>query len=143
MTNQILNRYPLPQFNIHTKLYFSESTRVASKGLHSVQYPLSMYASATSKYKSPISSTLSLQVKRGHARLFITSNHRQTGVNVLGLLNRFSTSSVKCWTVNFCIHASKGPVVIMHQLKSLYNSPFKNSYSHPIHTCFPMIASND
>ena len=30
----------------------------------------------------------------------------------------------------------------MHQLKSIYNSPFKDSYSHPIHTCFPMIASN-
>ena len=32
---------------------------------------------------------------------FITSNHRKRGVNVLDLLNRFSTSSVKCWTVNF------------------------------------------
>ena len=31
----------------------------------------------------------------------------------------------------------------MYQLKSLYNSPFKNSYSHPIHTCFAMIASNE
>ena len=31
----------------------------------------------------------------------------------------------------------------MHQLKSSYNSPFKDSYSHPIHTCFVMIASND
>ena len=72
----------------------------------------------------------------------ITSNHRQTGVNVLGLLNRFSTSSVKCLTVNFCIDASKGSVIIIHQLKSLYNSSFKNSHSHPIHTCFPMIASN-
>ena len=73
----------------------------------------------------------------------ITGNHRQTGVNVLGLFNRFLTSSVKCWTANFCIHASKGPDIIMHQLKSLYHSPFKNLYSHPIHTCFPMIASND
>ena len=75
-------------------------------------------------------------------QIFITSNDRQTGVNVLGLLYRFSTLSVKCWTGNFCIHASRGPVIIMHQLKFLYNSPFKNSYSHPIHTCFPMIASN-
>ena len=73
----------------------------------------------------------------------ITSNHRQTGVNVLCLVNRFSTSSVKCWTVNFCLHVSKGPDIIMNQLKFLYNSPFKNSYSHPIHTCFPMIASNE
>ena len=31
----------------------------------------------------------------------------------------------------------------MHQLKSSYNSPFKDSYSHPIHTRFAMIASND
>ena len=31
----------------------------------------------------------------------------------------------------------------MHQLKSIYNSPFKDSYSHPIHTCFAMIASNE
>ena len=58
------------------------------------------------------------------------------------LLNRFSTSRVKFWTVNFCIYASKGPVIIMHQLKSFYNSPFKDSYSHPSHTCFAVIASN-
>ena len=31
----------------------------------------------------------------------------------------------------------------MSQLKSSYNSPFKDSYSHPIHTRFAMIASND
>ena len=72
----------------------------------------------------------------------ITSNNRKTGVNVLGLLNRFSTSSVKCWTVNFCIHASKGPVIIISQSKSIYNSLFKESYSHSIHACFPMVASN-
>ena len=64
-------------------------------------------------------------------------------MNVLGLLNRFSTSSVKCWTVNFCIHVSKGPVIIMKQLKCLYNSSFKNSYSHRVLTCFPMITSNE
>ena len=38
--------------------------------------------------------------------------------------------------------ASKGPVIIMSQLKSIYNSPFKDSHSHPIHTCFPIIANN-
>ena len=27
--------------------------------------------------------------------------------------------------LNFCIHASKGPVIVMNQLKSTYNSPFK------------------
>ena len=31
----------------------------------------------------------------------------------------------------------------MHQLKFIYNSPLKDSYSHLIHTCFPMIASNE
>ena len=31
----------------------------------------------------------------------------------------------------------------MNQLKSIYNSLFKDSYSHPIHAYFPMIASND
>ena len=46
-------------------------------------------------------------------------------------------------TANFCIHSSKGPDIIMHQLKSSYNSPLKDSYLHPIHTCFAMIASND
>ena len=34
----------------------------------------------------------------------ITSNHRQTGMNVLGLLNRFSTPCVKCWTAIFYPH---------------------------------------
>ena len=41
-----------------------------------------------------------------------------------------------------CIHASKGPDIIMHQSESIDNSPFKDPYSHPIHTCFPVIASN-
>ena len=31
----------------------------------------------------------------------------------------------------------------MHQLKSIYNNPFKDSYSQPIHTCFPMIPRNE
>ena len=30
----------------------------------------------------------------------------------------------------------------MHQLESIYISPFKKSYPCPIHTCFPIIASN-
>ena len=30
----------------------------------------------------------------------------------------------------------------MNQLKSIYNSPFKDSHSYPIHTCFPITASN-
>ena len=63
-------------------------------------------------------------------------------VNVVALVNRFLTSSVKCWTANFCIHTNKGPVIMMNKLKSIYNSPFKDSHSHPIQTCFPMIASN-
>ena len=31
----------------------------------------------------------------------------------------------------------------MNQLKSINNRPFKDSYSHPIHICFAMIASNE
>ena len=31
----------------------------------------------------------------------------------------------------------------MYQLRSSYNSPFKDSYSYPIHTCFAMFASNE
>ena len=30
----------------------------------------------------------------------------------------------------------------MNQLKSVYNIPFLDSYSHPIHTCLSMIAIN-
>ena len=44
---------------------------------------------------------------------------------------------------HFCIHASEGPFITIHQLKSVYNSPFKDSHSHPIHTCLSVIASND
>ena len=72
----------------------------------------------------------------------ITSNNWKTGVNVVDLMKRSWTWSEKYWTANFCIHASKGPVIIMNQLQSIYNSPFKDSYSHPIHTCFPIIASS-
>ena len=39
-------------------------------------------------------------------------------------------------------HVSKGPVIIMNQLKSISNSSFKDSHSHPVHTLFPIIASN-
>ena len=34
-------------------------------------------------------------------------------------------------------------VINMNQLKSIYNSPFKDSHSHPIHTFFLIIASNE
>ena len=40
------------------------------------------------------------------------------------------------------IHVSKGPVIIMNQLKSFYNRQFKDSHSHPFHIYFTMIASN-
>ena len=43
----------------------------------------------------------------------------------------------------FFIHASKGQVIIVNQIKPIYNNPFKDSHSHPIHTCFPIIASNE
>ena len=49
---------------------------------------------------------------------------------------------MNCWTTNFCINASEGPFIIIHQLKFVYNSPFKDSHSHPIHTCLSVIASN-
>ena len=31
---------------------------------------------------------------------------------------------------------------IMNQSKSIHDSAFKDTHSHPIHTCFPIIASN-
>ena len=31
----------------------------------------------------------------------------------------------------------------MHQLNSIYNSPFTDKHSHPIHTCLSVIASNE
>ena len=37
---------------------------------------------------------------------------------------------------------SEGPDIIMDQLKSIYNNTFKDLHSHPIHSCFAMIASN-
>ena len=40
------------------------------------------------------------------------------------------------------LHASKGQIIIINQLKSIYNSLFEDSYSHPIHTCFLIIARN-
>ena len=46
----------------------------------------------------------------------------------------------KCWTANFRIHFS--PVIMINQIKSFYNSQFKNSHSHSIHICFPIIASD-
>ena len=36
----------------------------------------------------------------------------------------------------------KGPVIMMNQLQSIYNGPFKDSRSHLIRACFPMIAGN-
>ena len=39
--------------------------------------------------------------------------------------------------------ASEDPDITMHQLKSRDNNPFKDSYLHPIHACFAMIASNE
>ena len=70
----------------------------------------------------------------------ITSNNRKTGVNVVALLNRLNLK-IKMSDCQFCDLASEGPDIIMYQLKSIYNSPCKDSY--PIHTCFPMIASNE
>ena len=44
--------------------------------------------------------------------------------------------------LDFCIHASKGTVIIMNRLKSIYNNPFKDSNSRPIHTSFLIVASS-
>ena len=44
---------------------------------------------------------------------------------------------------NFHDLVNEGPNIITHQLKSSYNRPFKDFYSHPIHTCFAMISSNE
>ena len=63
-------------------------------------------------------------------------------MNVVVLVNRFLTSNLKCWTANFYIHGGEGLVIIMNQLKSIYNSSFKDSHPHPIHTRF-LISSND
>ena len=63
-------------------------------------------------------------------REIITSNHRKTGVNGEALVNRFQTSRVKCWTVNFCIHASKSLDIVIYQLKSIYNRFTFTSHSH-------------
>ena len=58
----------------------------------------------------------------------ITGNNRKIDVDVVALVNRFYTSSVKCWTANFCIYAIKNPVIIVNQLKYINNSSFKDSY---------------
>ena len=50
---------------------------------------------------------------------------------------------MKYSAANFRIYATKGPVIVMNQLKSVYNSPFKDPGSHPIHTHFAMISSNE
>ena len=73
----------------------------------------------------------------------IAGNNQKTCVNIAALANGFKTLSVKCWADNFSDLASEGPDTIMHQLKSISNSPFKDSHSHPVHTCVPVIARND
>ena len=45
-------------------------------------------------------------------------------------------------TANFYIYAGKGQDIIINQLESIYNNQFKDSHSHPIQTCFPIIARN-
>ena len=76
-----------------------------------------------------------IQVKMVILKIFITSKNWKEGVNVVALVNRFKPYSVKCWAAIFCI-------IIMTQLKFIYNSLFKDSHSQPIHTSFPIIASN-
>ena len=33
-------------------------------------------------------------------------------------------------------------ILVMNKFKSMYNSPFEDAHSHPIHICFPIIASD-
>ena len=47
--------------------------------------------------------------------LTITSNKRKTYASVLGLMNGYLTSSVKCWTANVRIHAGIDPVMKHHE----------------------------
>ena len=94
------------------------------------------------QFKITIGNNLVLVINLIGWPFLITGNNRKIGVNIVALVHKFSTLSLKCWNVNFSIYASKGPVITMHQLNSIYNSPFKDSRSHPIHTCFPIIASN-
>ena len=54
----------------------------------------------------------------------ISSNNWQSGVNIVALVNRFSTLSMKCQTANFCILVSKGISCIDEILFT--NSPFKD-----------------
>ena len=68
--------------------------------------------------------------KKIYHYLSITRNHRKTGVNSVALVNRF-LKTLKCWIANFCIHDGKGPVSVMNQLKSIYNSPFIDLRSRP------------
>ena len=42
----------------------------------------------------------------------------------------------------FFSHASKGLVIKMNSLQSIYNIPFTHSHSNPIYICFPIISSN-
>ena len=64
-------------------------------------------------------------------------------MNVVASVNRFKPQELNVGLSLFVIWLiTNGPDIIMHQLKSIYNSPFKESHSHPVHTCFAMIASN-
>ena len=56
-----------------------------------------------------VSNGLSNGLCDGKQLSVITSNNRKTGANVVALVIRLFTSSVKCWTTNFCDLASEGP----------------------------------
>ena len=42
----------------------------------------------------------------------------------------------------FLHNAKEGLVILINQLKSIHNSPFRDSHSYPNHTCFSMFARN-
>ena len=64
-------------------------------------------------------------------------------MNVVALVKKILNLKCKMLNCEFCICASKGPVIIMNQLKSIYNSPVKDLHSHPVHTYFPITVSDD
>ena len=51
-------------------------------------------------------------------------------VNVFSFSEQILNLKCKMLDGQFCIHVGESPVIIMNQLKSIYNSPSKDSHSH-------------
>ena len=76
----------------------------------------------------------------------VAGNLWEIMINLILQWSRWSTPRLTSDCCTGCghiaIHASKCSIIIRNQLKFVCNSPFKDSISHPIHTCFPIISSN-